>query len=182
MKTFSSAASQRQSGFSLLEVLISLLIFSIGLMGLAGLQIVAMKANQNAMLRSIASEAAYGVLDQLRANPRGNFDVDAWKTALGGALPGGTGKICVTTAANATGGKTSPSITSAAKPSSCTSWLTAGTLTVLPTGAAVERPSLKFLHVQVTWAQASVDDATGAKQWLADSGDNVQQITVTGQL
>lgn len=57
-----------QGGFSLIEVLISLLILGFGLLGLALLQTTALKATQSANQRTIATNLAYEVLDMMRAN------------------------------------------------------------------------------------------------------------------
>lgn len=62
------ANRRRPGGFSLLEVLIALLIFSVGLLGMAGLMIVAVKTNQSAYLRTQASFMAQGMADRIRAN------------------------------------------------------------------------------------------------------------------
>jgi len=56
------------SGFTLLEVLIALLIFSIGLLGLAGLESQSLRFNHSAYLRTQASYMAYDILDRMRAN------------------------------------------------------------------------------------------------------------------
>ena len=45
-------------GFTLLEVLIALLVFSLGLLGLAGLMVVSVKTNQSAFLDFMAEHAA----------------------------------------------------------------------------------------------------------------------------
>ncbi len=55
-------------GFSLLEVLIALLIFSLGLLGLAGLMVVSVKTNQSAYLRTQASFVGQALADRMRAN------------------------------------------------------------------------------------------------------------------
>ena len=55
-------------GFTLLEAMIALVIFSIGLIGLAGLQSASMSFNHSAYLRSQATFLAYNILDQMRAN------------------------------------------------------------------------------------------------------------------
>lgn len=55
-------------GFTLLEVLIALLIFSLGLLGLAGLMVVSVKTNQSAYLRTQASFLAQSMADRMRAN------------------------------------------------------------------------------------------------------------------
>lgn len=59
---------QQQSGFSLVEVLVSLLILSLGLLGLAALQSNGMKATHSAYLRTQATQYAHDILDRMRAN------------------------------------------------------------------------------------------------------------------
>jgi type IV pilus assembly protein PilV len=58
-------------GFTLLEVLIALLIFSLGLMGLAGLLTTSVKTNHSAYLRTQAIFLAQSMADRMRANPLG---------------------------------------------------------------------------------------------------------------
>jgi len=58
----------RQHGFTLLEVLITVLILSIGLLGLASLQTKGLQYNYSANLRSQATLLAYDMLDRMRAN------------------------------------------------------------------------------------------------------------------
>ncbi|HSX59410.1 MAG TPA: type IV pilus modification protein PilV [Tahibacter sp.] len=58
----------RAAGFSLLEVLVSMIILSIGLLGLAALQAFSIKANQSANYRTQATALAYDLLDRMRAN------------------------------------------------------------------------------------------------------------------
>lgn len=58
----------RPRGFTLLEVLIALLVFSLGLLGLAGLLIVSVKTNHSAYLRTQASFLAQSMADRMRAN------------------------------------------------------------------------------------------------------------------
>lgn len=56
-------------GFTLVEVLVSVLILGIGLPGLAGLQNVGIAASYSALQRSQASWLAAEMADLLRANP-----------------------------------------------------------------------------------------------------------------
>ena len=58
----------KQSGFTLLEVLVAILIFAIGLLGLASLQTVGQRTNHSAYLRSQAVIQAYDIADRIRAN------------------------------------------------------------------------------------------------------------------
>jgi type IV pilus assembly protein PilV len=60
--------NRTQSGFSLLELLVALVIFSIGLLGIAGLQVVSKQANYESQQRTIASEVAYSLLEDMRTN------------------------------------------------------------------------------------------------------------------
>lgn len=58
-------------GMSLLEVLVAIVILSLGLMGLAGLQAASLRNNQTAYYRSIATQQAYDMADRMRANLAG---------------------------------------------------------------------------------------------------------------
>lgn len=57
------------SGFTLLEVMIALVIFSIGLLGLAGMQSAGMRNNQISYARTVATQLAYDMADRIRNNP-----------------------------------------------------------------------------------------------------------------
>lgn len=61
-------SARRVNGFTLLEVLIALLIFSFGLLGLAALQTYSIRTNQSANMRSQAVVLANMMLDNMRAN------------------------------------------------------------------------------------------------------------------
>ncbi|SEP85077.1 type IV pilus assembly protein PilV [Ectothiorhodospira magna] len=63
---FGPSLSQR--GVTLLEVLIALVVLSIGLLGLAALQATALQHNHNAAVRSQATNLSYDILDRMRAN------------------------------------------------------------------------------------------------------------------
>lgn len=58
----------RQSGFTLIEILVAVLILSLGLLGLAGLQAASIRSNHSAYLRSQATHLAYDMADRMRAN------------------------------------------------------------------------------------------------------------------
>jgi type IV pilus assembly protein PilV len=62
---------RRQRGVSLIEVLMAVLIFSIGLIGLASLLVVATRSNQAAYLRTQVTFLAGNMADRMRANPIG---------------------------------------------------------------------------------------------------------------
>ena len=58
----------RQGGISMIEVLISVAIASIGLLGLAGMQATGLQSNHTAYHRSQANVLAYDMADRIRAN------------------------------------------------------------------------------------------------------------------
>ena len=62
-------AFPRQRGATLIEVLVAVVVLSIGLLGLAGLQMTGLQTNHSAYLRSQATLLAYDLTDRIRANP-----------------------------------------------------------------------------------------------------------------
>lgn len=108
--------SRTGRGFTLIEVLIAVLVLSIGLLGLAGLQATSLQFNHSANLRSQATNLAYEMTDRMRANRdaalNGQYnlaidastpgtgtvpgaDLAAWRGALATRLPSGTGSVAV---------------------------------------------------------------------------------------
>ncbi|GAB4256790.1 MAG: type IV pilus modification protein PilV [Methylomicrobium sp.] len=72
----------RESGFTLLEVLISMIILAIGLLGMAGLQATALRNNKSAYYRTQATQLAYDIADRMRANwvEAEKLDASAYQT------------------------------------------------------------------------------------------------------
>ena len=70
--------SNREHGFSLLEVMIALLVLSVGLLGIAGLQTVSLKFNHQSYERSQATLLISEMIEKITANPvatrAGDFD------------------------------------------------------------------------------------------------------------
>ena len=128
---------RRQSGTTLVEALVALLILSVSALGYAALQLQGVSKNASAMRRSKATQLAHGMSDRLRAN-RGGVTAGAysrlvaaanapscgtssacstadmavadyvqWRADVAGALPGGVGVVCVTSTP-AAGSSTSP--------------------------------------------------------------------------
>lgn len=102
-----------QRGATLVEVLVTLLILCIGLLGVAALQIQALRANHGATLRSQATVLSHDIADRMRANrtaalagaydvaigavPTGttlsDLDLASWKESLAAILPSGDGAV-----------------------------------------------------------------------------------------
>ncbi len=73
-----------QAGTSLLEVLVTLVLLSIGLLGLAGLQASGMRVGHSSIHRSQAAQLAQDIIERMRANAA---DAGAYNLALGDEAP-----------------------------------------------------------------------------------------------
>lgn len=122
-KTFASSLP-RNSGFTLIEVLVAMVVLSIGLLGVAGMQLSGLRANHSSALRSQATYLAYDMADRMRANVQGinggNYnnlsgdpgdpgcvssgctpasmaqaDLHEWNVANAANLPSGAGAVCL---------------------------------------------------------------------------------------
>ncbi|MDX1634642.1 MAG: type IV pilus modification protein PilV [Marinobacter sp.] len=62
-----------QQGVSMIEVLVTAVVFSVGLLGVASLQIYGLKMNTNADIRTRATLLAGDIVERIRANP-GQWD------------------------------------------------------------------------------------------------------------
>ncbi|MCL2872692.1 MAG: type IV pilus modification protein PilV [Betaproteobacteria bacterium] len=64
----SKSSSRHSSGFGLIEVMVAILVLSIGFLGLAGMVVRSLSTNGTAMARSVATVAAYSIQDAMRAD------------------------------------------------------------------------------------------------------------------
>jgi type IV pilus assembly protein PilV len=114
--------STRESGFTMIEVMIAVVIVSFGLLGFAGLLTKAIQDNRVAYMRSQATILAYDITERMRANRNaaisGGYtiamgsnaagttlaalDTQDWKGNLASLLPGGDGAVNVDGNGNAT--------------------------------------------------------------------------------
>jgi type IV pilus assembly protein PilV len=116
MQLIFSSRTNAQRGFSMVEVLVTMVIIAFGLLGVAGLLTTGLRNNQSSQLRTQASVLAYDMAERMRANrpaalngeyalsspgnPIAASDKTAWNAALAAKLPSGTGTITSTTASN----------------------------------------------------------------------------------
>lgn len=118
------AINSRQTGGSMIEILVSMVIVALGLLGHANLMMVSSKGNQTAYFRSQATLLSYDMIERLRMNKalakNGKFNIDYdtpisasattieiieirdWLVNLADALPAGDGKINVDGTGNVT--------------------------------------------------------------------------------
>lgn len=69
------AGSRAQDGMTLIEVLVALLILSVGLLGAAATQLNALKYTDSSLMTSQASFIAYDMMDRIRANSAADYTV-----------------------------------------------------------------------------------------------------------
>lgn len=121
--SLNSLGSRKQYGFSMLEVLITVLILSFGLLGMASMVTTGMKSNTTSHYRSVATQQTQDIADRMRANLTGVrsasydalatsipvssdcvaagcdaaqmavYDHAQWNTANSRLLPGGVGAV-----------------------------------------------------------------------------------------
>jgi type IV pilus assembly protein PilV len=101
MKNFANIKSNKQTGAMLIEVLVSILLFSFGLLGLVGLQGAMTQNAVNAEGRTIASNMANEMVSQMwlknTAKPANlTAEIAAWNTKVTAALPSGSGTVTAT--------------------------------------------------------------------------------------
>jgi type IV pilus assembly protein PilV len=109
MMSLNTNARRPQRGFTLVEILVTLVVISVGLLGIAALQLTTLRGNQESYVRSQASVLANDIMDRMRANPlavrRGEYvvelnetesvnpraaaDLTAWQASIDQLLPGG---------------------------------------------------------------------------------------------
>lgn len=112
-----------QVGYSLIEVMVSVFVMALGILGMTGLQTASLKHSTHSMQRTKAAYLSYEILDRMRANTESTyaveldaepieqecfsasctpdelmaFDIAEWKCALG---KHGTSPACVALAEN----------------------------------------------------------------------------------
>jgi len=138
-------------GFTLIELLVALLVLGVALLGLAGLQSVAVQENRSALLRTQATVAAQEMLDRMRANRTEALKPGApYQTAL-----------------------TQPASTYTPCNSNCTTTAVAGNdlyrwklgLQQLPNGqGAISRPATNLFEVTVQWSEQDLASTANGPQ------------------
>lgn len=115
---------KRQAGSTMMEVLVSMLVLSFGMLGMAGVQSVSLRGNQSAYYRTMATTLSTDMVDRMRANLAGVSDggyddedgaatascftaggctdvqmaaqdILDWEAAVTATLPGGSSVVCV---------------------------------------------------------------------------------------
>lgn len=90
------SSSRVQRGFTLIEVLVSLLVLLVGLLGVAGMQFLSLQQVNNSNLRSQVNLHALEMVEMIRANDNSALpvaEVSKWDAALLRDVPGAAGTV-----------------------------------------------------------------------------------------
>ncbi len=78
----------RQYGFTMIEVLVALIILAVGLLGVAGVQTLAMKSSTNSHIRSQVNLLTVSMVERIRANALGALNSSYDNISVKGTDPG----------------------------------------------------------------------------------------------
>lgn len=115
MRTKVAAGQAQERGFTLIEVMVTIVVTTVGLLGFAGLLTKAVTSNRQAYMRTQASIMAHDLTERMRVNrsaassgaynlalgstPSGTSlaaaDLQDWKAALTRTLPSGNASVSV---------------------------------------------------------------------------------------
>lgn len=133
----------KNTGFTLVEVLTTMIILSIGLLGLAAIQATSLKNNLSAYYRGQATQIAYDMADRMRANKL---------SALSNSYLTASATVASHTECNST---TGCSATDMAE-NDLYEWQDAGNsyaaIKALPSGeATITSPSASLYKIEISW-------------------------------
>lgn len=157
----------RQRGVSLIEVMMALLIFSIGMIGAAGLLVMSTRSNQAAYLRTQVTYLAKSMADRMRANPQG-----VWSNSYDATYPNTTTQDCSTSGCNATQlanhdqGVWSSQLTTFLAQPQATIKCDAGNAGYTPSSTQISMvpPYGGNCHMTISWFEQSAGDQNDQKQ------------------
>ena len=166
--------SNKATGFTLIEVMIAVVVFSFGLLGVAGVMTVSVKNNHNGYMRSQATILAQSVVDMMRRN---HFAV--WQNAYNGTFSGQTDirSICTGASCSCTqianrdttiwGSMISQSLPNSQGVISCAPVGTSATLVPICGGA--ETPYLGVCTITITWDESNQRSAAEQQTYTLTS-------------
>lgn len=168
---FSRKSLQREKGFTLIEAMIAVVVFSFGLLGVAGVMIVSVKNNHNGYMRSQATFLAHSMIEMMRKN-----SWSLWNNTYNGTFGHPATFVSLATTCDAG----SPCNATGVANRDTQLWANmllqtlpqgAGTINCVQTGAApiavawnkVDRPYLGICTVTVFWNESNSSNAVDAQ-------------------
>jgi len=161
---FNKHHNYNRNGFSLIEVLMAVLVFSVGLLGLSSLLIVSFRSNQVGYQRTQVEFLAMSMADRMRANPLGVWS-GSYNGSYNPATPITGAKACTAAAActpadlalrdqNLWNTQLGTFLANATASIACTNGVTPDALQLL-----VRAPYAGNCVMQVSWAERAAGDS-----------------------
>lgn len=170
----------KQQGMTLIEVLISLVIFAIGMLGIANMLMLSSKANSSSYSKQQAIQCVYDIFDKMRANSQaaidGNYNVSNINTSGTPTIPGAPSTLCTSSACTP------------AQLAAFDTWQWMSTdLTKLPSGSgsittAPAASGNTVVTVTVQWDDSPAQNQLGASSTASSANSNLVQLRVQSQL
>ncbi len=155
-------SNARQHGTTLIEILVAIVVLSIGLLGLAGLQLKGIQVNQGSSYRSQAAFLAEDIADRMRAD-------------RAGVLAGAYSTPANTTFATAPAGAPAALVEWLARLSA----LPGGNVTIgpfpFPAGSA---PNSVLIPITVNWVDTRAQTGTGVATATANATPGSYTVTM----
>lgn len=89
--------SNKQSGATLIETMVSLFVLGVGLFGAIALQIKSNQQEQNSFMYAQAVVLANDITERIKSSATPDTEIINWKTRVQQLLPGGDGSVSGTT-------------------------------------------------------------------------------------
>jgi type IV pilus assembly protein PilV len=169
-----------QKGVGLIEVLVSLIILALGMLGIAGMLLISNQANNSSYMKQQAIQSVYNIFDRIRANSKaainGNYNINNIGTnGVPTAVPT-PGVQCTASACTptqlATYDRWSWLTTDVAQlPNGC------GSITTAPSSSGNT-----VLTITVQWDDTPAQTLVGASSPTSAANANFVQISIQSQL
>lgn len=168
-------------GMTLIEVLISLVIFAISMLGIGGMLLMSSKANNSSYSKQQAVQSISNILDRMRANSsaaiNGNYNASNINSSGAPTIPSAPSASCLSTAC-------SPADLAAYD---VWSWLSkdvtqlpsgSGSITTAPSGGA----NNTLITVTVQWDDSQSQSTLGGSSATSTANPNMVQLSIQSQL
>lgn len=170
----------RQTGMSLLEVLVSVIILALGMLGVASMLLLSNQANNSSYTKQQAIQSVYNIFDKIRANTaaaaNGSYNINNI-SASGPTAVSTPGVLCNAAACTPTQLATYDTW----------QWLTAdvsrlprgcGSITTAPSPVAGNT----VITVTVQWDDSPAQNLVGANSQAAAANANFVQVRIQSQI
>jgi type IV pilus assembly protein PilV len=173
--------NQQSEGFAMIEVLVSVILMAIGMIGLAGMLMMSQKTSSSSYLKQQAVDSAYDMVDRVRANSAaaisGAYAIDNLPTSGAPVIPDSPATNCVSTVCTAT------------QLASYDTWSWASKeLTKLPNGSGsivvsnVAGSTNTLLTITVQWDDSAAQKTIGAANKTGSINPALAQLIVQTML